>query len=443
MRHIHDSAFERRSSTMSALKNPRITLLPETNLDERFFHSILISLFRGLAALIVVAAHVRAQTLPGLRSLPDPTLWYQAIAFFTGFAHQAVVVFFLVSGWLVGGSLLNKLNQANAIFIYCIDRITRLWMVLIPSFLVTLLFGALSGSVDLTKFDHAIGNEYSTRTFVGNLFGLQDLQVPRFGGNFALWSLAFEMWYYVLFPLVLMAFLAPRKTTRVISAIGALILASQLSMLIWLYFSVWTLGVLFSRIRIELDNFSLFLLLAIFATVAVYFRLTGEVDMFKNASFLQDLLYSFLFLVLLSSQQRKVNTNSPGVRLLKTVGEFWAKFSFTLYVIHVPLLMQIKYWMRNFFAIHSLSPEKPSHLAIYFAIVSVIVLFSYVFYLLFEAHTPKVRRFLKVALLPWNERRSRGSQAQRDDGAQTVHRGPRRDLEPGGRERRQARKHAV
>jgi peptidoglycan/LPS O-acetylase OafA/YrhL len=385
---------------MSALKSPTIALLPETNLDGHFFHSILISLLRGLAALVVAAAHVRAQTLPRLGSVPDPTLWFQALAFFSGFAHQAVVIFFVISGWLVGGSLLNKMNRANAILVYCIDRITRMWMVLIPAFLVTILFGAMTGSVDLTKFDHAIGNEYSTRSFVGNLFGLQDLYVPRFGGNFALWSLAFEMWYYVLFPMVLMTFLAPKKTMRVMAAVMMLILASQLSTVILLNFSLWLLGVLFSRIRIELDKVSLSMLLTTFAVVAVYFRLTGYVDSGGEESFLQDLSYGLLCLVLLSSQQRKADFQSSRIRLLTRVAEFWAKFSFTLYVIHVPVLLFIKHWLRHSFGIDTLSPESPIHLAIYCSIVSVIVLFSYVFYLLFEAQTPKVRALLKAALLP-------------------------------------------
>lgn len=434
---------------MNALKYPRISLLPATNLDERFFHSVLISLLRGVAALVVTAAHVRKETLPSLRSLPDPTLWYQALAFFTGFAHQAVIVFFLVSGWLVGGSLLNKLKQRNVILSYCIDRITRLWMVLAPAFLVTILLGALIGSVDPAQFDHAIENEYSTSAFAGNLVGLQDMLVPRFGGNYALWSLAFEMWYYALFPFVVMAFIARKKTLRVISAVAALILASQLSMAILLYFSVWTMGVIFSRIRIELDQVSLSLMLAMFAVAAVYFRLAGHVDTCSEESFFQDLFYSLLFLVLLSSQQREVDATSPGVRMLKKMGGFLSKFSFTLYVSHVPVLQFIRHLMRDYFGIDKLSPESPSHLAIYLLIVSVIVLFCYGFYLLFEAQTYKVRGLLKVALLSGGSRRPPGLQAPLEAQARVLPQGfpvTRRrtqlDLEPEGCHRPEDKKSA-
>lgn len=383
---------------MSVPSKPSITLLSETNLDERCWHSMLMSLCRGFAALIVAASHVRGETMPSLRSLPDPTLWYQGLTFFTGFAHQAVVVFFVVSGWLVGGSLLNKLHQPNVIRNYCIDRITRLWVVLIPAFLLTLLLAWLSGGVNPSRFDNAPGNEFSSSAFAGNLLGLQDLLVPRFGGNYALWSLAFEMWYYVVFPLALLAFVGRKKTIRVAAAIAALAVASQLSVDILLYFSVWALGVLFSRIRFELDRVSLALLLGLFAVVAVQVRLSGYVDRCSEESFPQDLFYSLLFLVLLSSQQRKFDPRSRTVRRLKKLGDSLSAFSFTLYVMHVPLLLFITSLMREHFGIAQLSPAKLSHLAIYVTLLSVIVMLSYGIYSLFEAHTHKVRALLKQVL---------------------------------------------
>ncbi|MDO8306586.1 acyltransferase family protein, partial [Herminiimonas sp.] len=183
-----------------------INFLSTTNLSGNTCHSLVISALRGLAALQVVAAHLRAQLYPGLKSVPDPALWYQALAFFTGFAHQAVVIFFLLSGWLVGGSLLNRLGQPDIMLPYAIDRITRLWIVLVPAFVLTLLLAILMDLVDPRRFDFASDNPWSVAAFAGNLFGLQDMAVPRFGGNFALWSLANETWYYIVFPLLLLPF---------------------------------------------------------------------------------------------------------------------------------------------------------------------------------------------------------------------------------------------
>ena len=69
---------------MSFTLLPQARILPRTNLSQGYNHSILIAVLRGLAAVEVDAAHLRAQVFPGLIGMQDPALWYQALAFFTG-----------------------------------------------------------------------------------------------------------------------------------------------------------------------------------------------------------------------------------------------------------------------------------------------------------------------------------------------------------------------
>jgi peptidoglycan/LPS O-acetylase OafA/YrhL len=169
---------------------PTVRWLSESQLGSDSWHSLLISLLRGLAAPQVAAAHLRAEMFPSLRTLADPSLWYLGLALMTGFAHQAVVLFFLISGWLVGGSLLNKLHQPQAILSYAVDRITRLWTVLVPTFVFILLLGIGMDVLMPHTVDFSATNDYSVLSFVGNLLGLQTITVRNFGGNYALWSLA-------------------------------------------------------------------------------------------------------------------------------------------------------------------------------------------------------------------------------------------------------------
>lgn len=129
---------------------PKITILEKTNLQEDCWHSMLISLLRGLAALQVASAHLRAQAYPGFGTVENPPLLFQGLAFSTGFAYLAVIVFFVLSGWLVGGSFLNKLDSDRAFQHYAIDRVSRLWVVLVPTFVVVLLAGAALGMLDST-----------------------------------------------------------------------------------------------------------------------------------------------------------------------------------------------------------------------------------------------------------------------------------------------------
>lgn len=379
---------------MFRLAMPSITLLIKTNLQQDFHHSILISVLRGLAAIQVAAAHLRAQFYPGLRGMEDPALAYQVLAFFTGFAHQAVVVFFLLSGWLVGGSLLNKLGEKGAIASYAVDRVTRLWLVLIPAFLLTLLIGILTHEVNPTGFDFALDNEYSVAAFAGNLFGMQDAAVARFGGNFALWSLANEFWYYVLFPLCLLGLYKGKLRRRVAAVAASIVICGLLSGSLVLYFSIWLLGALFSRLRIDMGAAPRTVLVLVLLGVSVFFRLTGSNDLLTPNSFWQDLVFSLLFMTLLSSLQFHPNPSNRLVQGAKRAGPVFAAFSFTLYVVHVPLIFFFQIKLAPLIGT-KLAPDDAVHMGIYATMLLVILLFAWLFHLPFEAQTNRVRGWIK------------------------------------------------
>ena len=383
---------------MSSPGTFKIFRLSTTNLNQEFQHSIIISLLRGLAAVEVVAAHLRAQFFPSLRLLPDPSFWYQALAFFTGFAHQAVVIFFLLSGWLVGGSFLNKMREPGIIISYAIDRATRMWIVLIPAFLLTLCIGMYTEEIHVGHISYLRDNEYSVTSFIGNLFGLQDMAVPRFGGNFALWSLANEIWYYIIFPLVIFTIIGKTAFTKIAAATACALLAYYLSYEIVLFFSLWLLGVAFSRIQIDATRSFRMLLLLILAGASVYYRLTGSVNTLIPESFIQDLVLSVIFLLLLSSLQFQANRKSLTTRIACVLGQWFAPFSFTLYVIHVPLIDLLRY-MHVPLASKGLSPTDLGDFVTYAVLLVFIVFFAYLFHLPFEAQTNRVRRFIKRVVL--------------------------------------------
>jgi len=375
----------------------RVRLLDKSNQDEDYQHSIVISALRGCAALQVLAAHLRGELFPSLRSLPDPTLWYQALAFLTGFSHMAVMVFFVLSGWLVGGSLLNKLGTPQLLASYAIDRITRLWIVLIPTFVLTLALGTVAGTVDPDRVSFAYNDEYSVAAFLGNLLGLQGVAVPRFGINYSLWSLSNEIWYYVLFPLLLLLFIGKTKVTKMTGLITSATIACLLGDNIMLYFLIWLLGAAFSRIHIELSRVMHFVLLIGSVSFSVYYRLGGTLGDPLPRTFAEDLLFSVLFACWLSSLQFPANRASFGNRLAILAG-YMAPFSFTLYAVHYPVLLTIKR-LDAPLGIRQLSSSDPISLLVYGALFVGIVVFAYLFHLPFEAQTYSVRRFVKRLVL--------------------------------------------
>ncbi|WLI90663.1 acyltransferase [Massilia sp. R2A-15] len=378
---------------------PKLTFQAHSQSGDDCWHSVLIAVLRGLAAIEVAAAHLRAEVYPGLREVAGPPLWFQGLAFITGFAHHAVLVFFVISGWLVGGSLLDKFRQPAAIAGYAIDRVTRLWTVLIPTFVLTLLLGVGTGVVSASRIDFSPSNSYSALAFAGNLFGLQTVSVPVFGDNLALWSLANETWYYLMFPLLVAAFWAHRLAARFACGATVIALAGLLPGPLVGYFAVWLLGVAFSRIRIECGAGVRACWLVLAAALWVYYRLAWNMDAFDFANLAPDLVCSVVFLVFMSSLQFQASASSTLRRPLAKIGGFFADFSFSLYVLHLPLIGLLQQWLWTALGLRTLSPHQPLHLAIYLGMLATLLAASYLSYRLFESQTYRLRRLAKRILL--------------------------------------------
>ncbi len=371
-----------------AARWPRARLLTESRLAPHDWQSPLISLLRGLAALQVAAAHLRAQVFPGLSTVEHPSLWYLGLSFGTGFAHQAVVVFFVLSGWLVGGSLLDRVGKPHALRDYAIDRVTRLWIVLLPAFLLMLVLGLGAGELDAARPRLADTSPWSLATLLGNLAGVQTMAVPTFGGNFPLWSLAYETWYYALFPLLVIAMRPGGARSRLAAAAAALTIAYCLSSAIVLYFVVWLMGAAGSRVRFDVGRVQRCAGWLLFGAVAVGMRLQGQDGDVDGRSLVGDVLYSALFLWCLCGVGRR---DPAAMRPLVVAGTFLAGFSFTLYVVHVPLLRMLWAYRGG----ELLSTNDPAGMAVYAAMLAIVVSLSYLVHLPFEAQTARLRRFIK------------------------------------------------
>jgi lipopolysaccharide/colanic/teichoic acid biosynthesis glycosyltransferase/peptidoglycan/LPS O-acetylase OafA/YrhL len=386
----------------------RLRIVKESRLGPHEWQSPLISLLRGLAALQVAAAHLRAQVFPGLSTLQDPSLWYVGLSFFSGFAHQAVVVFFVLSGWLVGGSLLDRIGKPHALRDYAIDRITRLWIVLLPAFMLMLLLGLGTGELDAEQPRLADISPWSLTTLLGNLAGVQTMAVPAFGGNFPLWSLAYETWYYALFPLLMLAIRPGDTQWRLAAAVAAVALAFCLSSGIVLYFLVWLMGAAASRVRLDASRVQRYAGWLLFGALAVGLRLQGQDGDMDAHSLGRDVLYSAFFLLCLCGAGRR---DPAAMRPLVAVGAFLAGFSFTLYVLHVPLLRMLWAYRGG----ELLSTDDPASMAVYAAMLAIVVSLSYLIHLPFEAQTARLRRFIKQ-FLPGRAGRKLGASAAGEAG---------------------------
>lgn len=292
--------------------------------------------FRWVAAAVVVISHAGGVLMLPLTYVPAaerPWLQY-GYSFVAGFAHYAVMIFFVMSGYLVGGSWIRDIGKGRAdIAVYLSKRLTRLGVVFYPVLLLTVPLMLLGQAI----FPGAGTGIYPTRaiasgdglTLACNMAFLQDVFCKVAGGNDALWSLTHEFWYYVAFPLLFFGW-----GGRVLAvAILALLTWFQTDNApIFLYFLIWLIGVGVALCPYRRIN--PWAATAALAAVLVAARVLLH-DAAGLPAFAMDMLIGSLFgLLLLALKSMSVLRSPPASRFHQQM----AGFSYTLYCTHMPAL---------------------------------------------------------------------------------------------------------
>ncbi len=152
---------------------------------------------RALAALIVFGGHLRVFCLGDFSSHHGHVpIAIKLFYHFIGLGHAAVIVFFVLSGFLVGGSVLNEFLETGGLRIknYCVARVARIHSVLIPA----LILGAAADWVgwqvvhSSAVYEDAhfsfsmgqhVGSRLSPEIFLANVACLQTIFQPVLGSN--------------------------------------------------------------------------------------------------------------------------------------------------------------------------------------------------------------------------------------------------------------------
>lgn len=87
---------------------------------------------------------------------------------------------------------------------------------------------------------------------------------------------------------------------------------------------------------------------------------------------------------------------------LNRIGRFFSEFSFTLYVLHIPLMAAMLHVVAPVLGTAKLDPSQPLHLLVYLLLYVGLVVGAYLFHLPFEAKTYQVREWLKTTLRFWS-----------------------------------------
>ena len=133
-----------------------------------------------------------------------------------------VVIFFLLSGYLISQTLHRRLDQPNSTFTdYAIDRFARIYSAYLPAILLVCVLDYLT----LNYFGHLIKDEvvsrFSIESFVANLFMLQAPAITEpFGSAAPLWTVAIEFWIYMFVGLLAFSIRDGAGPLRIVAIIG-------------------------------------------------------------------------------------------------------------------------------------------------------------------------------------------------------------------------------
>ena len=371
--------------------------------------SSLLNFFRWFSALLVILSHTRHLIFVDYQNIIDKNIFIKAFYFITGFGHEAVIIFFIISGFLVGGLTLEKWLTKIQYKIYLVDRFSRIYIVLIPAIFI-------GGGLDWLGSNYVNGSEIYTNsaryqtsslgsvistnlnfeTLFGNALNLQNIFFPIFGSNGPLWSLANEWWYYIIFATLL----DKKPLNKLFSASIAVTIILCLPFKITYMMLIWLLGVLILQFnKFKLPTLPTFISLIIFIIVLVISRLSHNPDNLTSPesdliAFTRDMGFGFAFSLLL------ISCNSRGFYFpFSYIHKLLADFSYSIYLFHFPIFIFLMALSHDFLAINFMQQPNSNCALLFLGIILVIYILSYLISLITERHTKKLRNFILTKIL--------------------------------------------
>jgi peptidoglycan/LPS O-acetylase OafA/YrhL len=322
---------------------------------------------RWVSAFLVVLGHAVALLI----SHPLSTGKVASVFLFaSSLGHDAVIFFFVISGFLVGGRMLDQwLTTGPKIVDYFAARASRIYIVLVPA----LTIGYALDVAGLHYFNEAglytdpaqhgihtlvdASERLNLRTYIGNLLLLQGVSVSSQGSNVPLWSLAYEWWYYCLFGVAVAGILV-KGWWRIVCWACLAILLVKLPRELVLWMIIWLMGTMTYFIcKTSNVNKSAYAVLFVFIAgiIALCWNTFSDSHALDSGSVLRtfssDLgvgaVYSLIMIVI-----SRVRFPFPMIAFNR-----WASgFSYSIYLFHFPVLILLVAMANHFLGVKLLMP---------------------------------------------------------------------------------------
>ena len=309
--------------------------------------------------------------------------------FLTRLGGKAVIIFFVLSGYLIGGRYFTKIAQGTFDALdYGIDRAVHIGLPLIPALVLTACINTF------------LGGEIQPLAFLINVFSLQGVVTGCcYGGNAPLWSLPYEVWLYVM---VLIVGLWLKQSKYRFSLLVALIALGLIFVkLEHHYLLCWLLGAAaFMRPPTRVQPYAAVLGLALLGLGLIGGQLgidSASLSLESRARWTAWLPGTSVSQVLLGAgaailvQQIALwHPVSRAGRCVSRCGAKAAGFSFSLYLTHWPLRFLLGY-----FELPVESALTISAFAKFALVCAVSLLVAWCSYWAFESRTQVVRTWIK------------------------------------------------
>lgn len=357
-------------------------------------HFYWLDLLRFVAAFLVVLNHSRNDFFVMYGDLPaDQQGALTSIFYFIArLGHESVVIFFVLSGFLVGGIGLERLASNNFKYrSYLIDRVSRI---------MTPLFGA----VVLFFITCLLTNEpFDWLTAIGNLLSLQGIFCKCLVSPF--WSLAFEVWFYImLFAVALMYYnRGNQKHNSFIKVCGYIlffICCCVFTKLEPVYLLIWVMGALAYKTRPSQMNKWVFItsIVGIISFTLLYELSVDSASLpynikISDTKFVEiGLSFSFCLFI---QQIILIKPQLSWARSIDKIGTVLAKPSYTLYLTHRIVFLLLFYYVFD----KKTGDMSMTSMGNYALFLTLTLLGCYLAYLMFEKHTSIIKKYLKKKLL--------------------------------------------
>lgn len=309
---------------------------------------------RWISASAVVVYHTKQNLFPRHADLHGSTLLTRAFFVLTAFGHEAVIVFFVLSGFLVGGiSSLKALQGRFSLKDYAVGRFSRIYVVLIPALLLTAVLDVIGlhhfGQAPAYDQAHVVdgvtrlaSSSLTVPVLIGNLLMLDGIGAEQFGSNGPVWSLVCEWWYYVIFGACVVALTARRSLSRAAAAATVVCVVWALGIGALVLGLVWILGAaVFHLARRGYRSPPPLLCLILFGAVTLATHALRPAYVGGAAPDAVSLAYDVALGACFSALVFSVARRAPARWRFATVHRWMADFSYSLYLTHYPVILLV------------------------------------------------------------------------------------------------------